>query len=81
MILMAVAEHERVKRPHAFDVGQETWRRAFAQIEHDALAGRFDDKAGWAFGADAGNKPQRVRSGAHSILLSCSAAASDRAQH
>jgi hypothetical protein len=79
MILMAVAEHQRVKRPKAFDIGQEARRRAFAEIEHEALAGRFDDKAGWAFGANAGNKPQFIRSLAHRILLSRWLAAVDRA--
>ena len=56
VILVTVAEHERVKRPHIFDVGQEARRWAFTEVEHESLASRLDDKAGGAFGADAGNK-------------------------
>ena len=58
MVLVAVAEDERIERAQTIDIGQKTRRRTFAKIEHEALAARLDQEARRALGADAGNEPQ-----------------------
>ena len=42
MVLVAVAEHQRVDRANIVDLGQQPRRRALAEIEHQPLARRFD---------------------------------------
>jgi hypothetical protein len=65
VILVAVTEHERINRTKAIDIGQEAWRRTFADVEHQPLTGRFDHKAGRTFAADAGDEAQCVWPCAH----------------
>ena len=59
VILVAVAEDQRVGRRCQSDFGQAARRRTFAEIEHEALALRLDGKAGRPLFADPGHKPQR----------------------
>jgi len=68
MVLVAVAEHQRIERTKVVDIGQKPRRRTLAEVKHDAFAARFEHKAGWALGADARNQPQRAGFCAHEGL-------------
>ena len=74
MVPVAVAEHQRVDRADVIDFGQQPRRRAFAEIEHQPLAGRFEQEAGRPLGADAGDQVQQSGFGVHRIrpIFQCS---------
>ena len=57
VVLVAMAEHQCVDRADSVDFRKQAGRRAFAEIEHQPLAGGFEEKAGRPLGADAGNQP------------------------
>src|SRR5579864_4284383 len=65
MILMAVAEDQRVDRADAVDRGQGARRRTFAEVEHKPLAGNLEKEARGPLGANTGNQPQMVGSWVH----------------
>ena len=58
MVLVAVAQHQRVDVADVVDVRQQTRRRSFAEVEHEALAVHFDQETGRPLHADARNDPQ-----------------------
>ena len=65
MVLVAMAEDQRIDRPHGIDIGQKPGRRPFAEVEHQPPAAGLKQEAGRALGADAGDQPQCGRSMAH----------------
>src|ERR1700691_888291 len=68
MVLVAVAEHQRVDGSDAIDIRKQPRRWTLAEVQHHALASGFEQETSRAFGADAGDKPQRSRSSAHGLF-------------
>ena len=59
MVLMAVAEDQRVCWRDCGHIGQASRRRALAEVKHKAFAPGFDRKARRTLFADAGNESQQ----------------------
>jgi hypothetical protein len=74
MVPVAVAKHQRIDRADVVDLRVQSRRRALAEIEHQPFAARFEQEAGRALGADAGDQAQQSGFWAHRIrpIFQCS---------
>jgi hypothetical protein len=71
MVAMAVAQNHRIDAADAGHVRQSAGRRTFAEVEQKPPAACFDQEAGRALLADAGNEPQRCFTHCSAIRNSC----------
>ena len=57
MVLVAVAQNDRIDRPEAGDVRQTAGRRAFAEVEQEPFPAGFEQETGRRLAADPRNEP------------------------